>query len=108
MIVVAPIPKAPTDVGLGQAPPLTGSYKQNDSGPALAIGQQFEGVLLKQVIEAMMPDPKSSVFGGGNAGSMWRSMFADSIAGALAKTDVLGLAAALDPSSIQSKMDNKS
>ncbi|MEQ1673033.1 MAG: rod-binding protein [Hyphomicrobium sp.] len=100
--------KLPNDLVIGRATTRTGLFQKGDDGSAPTIGQQFESVLLKQVVEAMMPDPKASVFGGGNAGSMWRSMFADSIAGAMAKSDPLSLAAALDPSSIQHKMESTS
>lgn len=57
----------------------------------LKMGQDFEAMFLRQTLESILPDSKNSVFGGGTAGGMWRSMMADKISGVLAERGVLGL-----------------
>lgn len=54
-------------------------------------GKEFEAMFLRQTLESILPDSKSAVFGGGTAGSMWRSMLADRVSGVLAERGVLGL-----------------
>ncbi len=67
------------------------------SGPAQSskgkdVGQQFEALYLKQMLEEMMPKDSSALFGEGTAGSVWRSMLADSMATTLSKTGTIGIA----------------
>ena len=54
-------------------------------------GKEFEAMFLRQTLESILPDSKNAVFGGGTAGSMWRSMLADRVSGVLAERGVLGL-----------------
>lgn len=54
-------------------------------------GKDFEAMFLRQTLESILPDAKNSVFGGGTAGGMWRSMLADRVSGVMAERGVLGL-----------------
>lgn len=56
------------------------------------IGQQFEALYLRQMLEASMPKESESLFGKGTSGTMWRSMLADSLATALSKSGTIGIA----------------
>jgi hypothetical protein len=53
---------------------------------------QFEAVLLQNMIEAMMPEDDSAVYGSGTAGSVWKSMMAEKVATEIARTGRLGIA----------------
>lgn len=53
---------------------------------------QFEAVLLQNMVEAMMPKESESMFGGGTAGGMWKSMLAEKVAAEIARSGVIGVA----------------
>jgi hypothetical protein len=65
----------------------------------LAVGkkdnayEQFEAFVLQTFVESMMPKDAESVFGKGTAGSIWKSMMAEQMAGQLAKAGGIGIAA---------------
>ena len=59
---------------------------------AQSAGQQFEAMFLRQMLEEFMPKDSDTIFGGGTAGTVWRSMFADSMATTMSKSGSLGLA----------------
>lgn len=63
------------------------------------VGKDFEAMFLRQTLESILPESDNAVFGGGTAGSMWRSMLADRVSGVLAERGVLGISEML----IQSK-----
>lgn len=63
----------------------TSSDTQNQTVP-----QQFDSIILRQMLESILPDCKGGTFGGGTAGGIWRSMMAEQIAGVLSKSNVLG------------------
>jgi peptidoglycan hydrolase FlgJ len=56
------------------------------------VGEQFEAMYLRQMLDAMMPKDSENLFGDGTAGPMWRSMMVDSLATALSKTGSIGIA----------------
>lgn len=51
-----------------------------------------EALLMRTVVEAMLPSNAKSVFGSGVAGSTWKAFLAESIANELAKNGRLGIA----------------
>ena len=53
---------------------------------------KFEAMVLSSLIGEMMPKEASSVYGGGLAGDMWRSMLAEKVADQVAKSGALGIA----------------
>jgi peptidoglycan hydrolase FlgJ len=53
---------------------------------------QFEALLLKNMVEAMMPKNSEAVFGHGIAGDLWKSMLAEKIAAEIARTGAVGIA----------------
>jgi Rod binding domain-containing protein len=59
---------------------------------AKEVAQQFEAVYLRQMIEASIPKDSEALFGEGTSGTMWRSMFADTLATTLSKTGTVGIA----------------
>jgi Rod binding domain-containing protein len=61
------------------------------------VGVQFEAMVLRQVLEDMLPKDASSVFGEGTAGNVWRSMLAENLANAMASRNILGLAETVAP-----------
>lgn len=54
--------------------------------------KRFEGLVLQQFIEAMMPEKAETVFGKGNAGGIWKSMLAEQIGAQIAKSGGIGIA----------------
>lgn len=58
--------------------------------------RKFEGQVLSQFIEAMMPDKSESVYGKGNAGGIWKSMLAEQLGQQVAKSGGLGIARMLE------------
>lgn len=63
----------------------------HSSAERLKTAKDFEAMFLRQTLESILPSSENSVFGGGTAGGMWRSMMADKISGVLAERGVLGL-----------------
>lgn len=51
-----------------------------------------EALLMRTVVESMLPSNAKSVFGSGVAGSTWKAFLAESIANELAKDGRLGIA----------------
>jgi peptidoglycan hydrolase FlgJ len=56
------------------------------------VGQQFEALYLRQMLEEWMPKDSKDLFGEGTAGSVWRSMLADQMATTLSKSGTIGIA----------------
>ena len=72
----------------------TGSNGQSSNHAANKtkdVGQQFEALYLRQMLEASMPKDSEALFGKGTSGTMWRSMLADSLATALSKSGTIGI-----------------
>jgi Rod binding domain-containing protein len=72
------------------------SSNSPDGGQAIKkakeVAQQFEAIYLRQMVEASMPKDSETLFGAGTSGTMWRSMYADTLATALSKTGTVGIA----------------
>lgn len=49
-----------------------------------AAARQLDQLLLAQLVDAMLPDDSSVLFGSGSAGEAWRSMLVDAAAAAIA------------------------
>jgi len=84
-------------VGTSSNAQAAGQTSQAQSGrventKAKDAGQQFEAFYLRQVLEEMMPKDSAALFGEGTAGSVWRSMLADSMATTISKTGTIGIA----------------
>ncbi len=60
--------------------------------PAAEAYRGFEAVFLRTVLESMMPASDGSLYGGGTAGDMWRSLAADQFSSAIAKSGGIGIA----------------
>ncbi|GEP03193.1 rod-binding protein [Methylobacterium oxalidis] len=72
---------------------LTGLQNQSAlHGPAADPYRKFEGLVLQQFVEAMMPEKSETVFGKGNAGGIWKSMLAEQIGEQIARAGGLGIA----------------
>ena len=69
-----------------QNPALFGARTELPERKA-AVG--LESVLLKNVIDQMLPKDAVDVFGSGVAGDVWRSMLSDKIANQIAKSGAL-------------------
>jgi Rod binding domain-containing protein len=65
---------------------------QARAGKMKDVGQQFEALYLRQMLEEWMPKDSKDLFGEGTAGSVWRSMLADSMATTLSKSGTIGIA----------------
>ena len=62
------------------APPLAGMMPRRASEQAQTPEAMLQGLLLKSVVEVMLPKEGGSFFGDGTAGSVWRSMLAQHVA----------------------------
>jgi Rod binding domain-containing protein len=80
----------------------THSAKEAREARAKTVGQQFEAVYLRQMLEESMPKDSDALFGEGTSGTMWRSMLADSLATTLSKTGSIGLAQMITKSALGS------
>lgn len=58
-------------------------------------GEAFEAVMLVPFIAAMLP-PEDAEIWGGTGGAMWRGLFADAVAGDIARAGGIGIAALVD------------
>ena len=56
------------------------------------VGQQFEAMYLRQMLDELMPKDFEALFGKGTSGTVWRSMLVDSLATSLSKAGTIGLA----------------
>src|SRR4029079_7100793 len=61
-------------------------------GKAKDVGQQFEAMYLRQMLDEFMPKDSEALFGEGTSGTVWRSMLVDSLATTLSKAGTIGLA----------------
>lgn len=66
-----------------------------DAGRSAGVGERFEAAMLSPMIAAILPPEDSSVWGG-NAGKLWRGLYADEIAAATARAGGVGIAALID------------
>ena len=57
--------------------------------------RRFEAFVLQTFVEAVLPKDTDGIFGKGMSGSVWRSMFAEQIAGQIAKAGGIGIADAV-------------
>jgi hypothetical protein len=94
---------AARDVGLSTHMPLdargslTGLQNQTAlSGAGSDPYKKFEGLVLQQFVEAMMPEKSETVYGKGNAGGIWKSMLAEQIGTQIAKAGGVGIAKMLN------------
>jgi Rod binding domain-containing protein len=70
----------------------TTSHNSQAIAKAKTVAQQFEAIYLRQMLEASLPKDSEALYGEGTSGTMWRSMFADTLATTLSKTGTLGIA----------------
>jgi flagellar protein FlgJ len=90
---------AARDVGLSTHMPLDarGALMNLQNQTALTGAgsdpyKKFEGLVLQQFVEAMMPEKSETVYGKGNAGGIWKSMLAEQIGTQIAKAGGIGIA----------------
>jgi hypothetical protein len=85
---------------LKQSAPAIDRYAYRESAGALSPAMTparkaevgLEGMLLKSMIEEMLPKDAPDVYGSGVAGDVWRSMLADKVAEQVAKSGALRIA----------------
>ncbi|KQT56963.1 flagellar biosynthesis protein FlgJ [Methylobacterium sp. Leaf456] len=58
--------------------------------------RKFEGQVLAQFIETMLPDKSEAVYGKGNTGNLWKSMLAEQVGQQIAKSGGIGIAKMLE------------
>lgn len=59
------------------------------------VGKGLEEVLMRQMLQDVLPKKAASVYGGGTAGDIWRSLFAEQLAHAMSSAGRVGLAGRL-------------
>lgn len=74
---------------------LTGLKNDTARNAAADPYRKFEGQVIQQFVEAMLPKA-GTVFGKGNAGGIWRSMLSEQIGQQIAKTGGIGIARMLN------------
>jgi peptidoglycan hydrolase FlgJ len=70
----------------------TGSFRAAAPPRGTEAFERFEAFVLQSFLENMMPDDMDSVYGGGLAGGMWKSMMAEQLANQMAKAGGIGIA----------------
>ena len=63
---------------------------------ARKAAQEFEAMMLGQVVDQMMATVKSGAFGGGHAEETWRSVLSNAIGESIAKQGGTGIAAQIE------------
>jgi Rod binding domain-containing protein len=90
----------PTDLVLGvmhaAQPQRAAAAAARLSAPSHDVNQKFEAVMLRRMVEEMLPKDSSSLYGEGTAGDIWRSLQADLMSQEMAKGGGVGLAKLLD------------
>lgn len=89
---ISPSP-SPIQSNLKLNKPVSSEIIQPLEKPVKAF-KDLEQLLLRNLVETMLPSDAQSIFGHGTAGSMWKSMLADALATDLGKTVDLGIAKA--------------
>lgn len=82
------------------AAPAAGAARSVSGGIDQARNQpeafkRFEAMVLQTFIQNMMPKDTGSVYGGGMAGDMWKSMMAEQLAGVMSERGGIGIAGSL-------------
>lgn len=86
------------------AQPFVAALRVAESRPAPAqsqaaardpVGKGLEEVLMRQMVQDVLPKKAASVYGGGTAGDVWRSLFAEQLAHAMSSAGRVGLAGRL-------------
>jgi hypothetical protein len=68
-----------------------GAWWISGGGPRLSDSVGLEQLVLKNLVENMLPKDSGVVFGNGTAGDIWRSFLADQLAAEVGKTVDLGV-----------------
>ncbi len=79
-------------------------YHQSSRSAELRPLQKFEGFVLRNFIESMLPSQNTSFFGTGTAGNIWRSMLAERIGDEMAKAGGVGIAEMLEDKGAQTPL----
>ncbi|MBP0441262.1 rod-binding protein [Tianweitania sediminis] len=66
--------------------------RATEQGDRPQTHQKFEAMVLQSFLQSMMPNDSETVYGGGMAGDIWKSMLAEQIAGVMAKRGGIGIA----------------
>ncbi len=80
-------PAAAPPRGLTYKNPVVSLTERETPARKAEIG--LEGMLLKNMIDQMLPKDASDVYGAGVAGDVWKSMLSEKIAGEIAKSGAL-------------------
>jgi peptidoglycan hydrolase FlgJ len=72
------------------APSLAAAKPLNPPDKAVKAYKGFEQLVLKNLVETLLPKNSSVLFGSSTAGEVWRSMLADHLASEIGKTVELG------------------
>ena len=75
------------------APQRAGSAVGADK--SAAVGKGLEEMLMRQLLQDALPKKAAAVYGAGTAGDVWRSLFAEQLAHAMASAGRVGLSARL-------------
>jgi len=90
----APATKAAFETALRvAAPSRAGSAAGADK--SAAVGKGLEEMLMRQLLQDALPKKAAAVYGAGTAGDVWRSLFAEQLAHAMASAGRVGLSARL-------------
>ncbi len=84
-----------SDAGLrGRAELMSAKPSTPAPGPADARTKAMKGIeqlVLKNLVESMLPQEESGLFGAGTAGDVWRSMLAEQLANQIGQSVDLGI-----------------
>jgi hypothetical protein len=89
----------------GQAPlslPVGDAAPARSASGAAAQHVEFERMVLRNLLESLLPDAASGVFGTGPSAGVWRSLAADQLAGLYAESGGIGIARTLSVETVSS------
>lgn len=80
---------------LGNASPASASAPTSTAPGADRLGERFEAAVLTPLMAAILPPEDSSVWGG-QAGKLWRGLFAEELAAATSASGGVGIGQLID------------
>ncbi len=75
----------------------TSRITRSSPGDSPKVYEDFERMVLRNLMESMLPSVESATFGTGPSAGVWRSLAADQLAGLYAGSGGIGIAASLSP-----------
>lgn len=98
-VLARPAIKASAEAPSAMPPPVSSASVRPPLDPRTKAYKGLEQLVLKNLVESMLPQETSSFFGSGTAGDIWRSLLADKLAAEMSRSVDLRLVSPKAPGS---------